>query len=68
MQIQDTKPIIEVRNLVARYGDETILEDISVDIYPNEVTVILGVSGCGKTTFLKNILRLHEPSGGSVRF
>jgi phospholipid/cholesterol/gamma-HCH transport system ATP-binding protein len=61
-------PIIEVKNLTAKYGETTILEDISVDIYPNEVTVILGGSGCGKTTLLKNILRLYEPSTGSVKF
>jgi phospholipid/cholesterol/gamma-HCH transport system ATP-binding protein len=61
-------PIIEVSNLVAKYGEDLILDDISVNIYPNEVTVILGGSGCGKTTFLKNILRLYEPFSGSVRF
>lgn len=65
MKIQ---PVIEVRNLVGKYGETLILDDISVDIYPNEITVILGGSGCGKTTFLKNILRLHEPVSGSVKF
>jgi len=62
------QPIIEVKELCARYGETQILEDISVDIYPNEITVILGGSGCGKTTFIKNILRLHEPHSGSVKF
>ena len=62
------KPIIEVKNLTAKYGEKTILSDISVDIFPNEVTVILGGSGCGKTTLLKNILRLYEPTTGSVKF
>jgi phospholipid/cholesterol/gamma-HCH transport system ATP-binding protein len=61
------KPIIEVRDLVAKYGEKTILNGISVNIYPNEITVILGPSGCGKTTFLKNILRLYEPYSGSVK-
>jgi phospholipid/cholesterol/gamma-HCH transport system ATP-binding protein len=59
-------PIIQVRNLLAKYGTTTVLEDITVDIYPQEITVILGSSGCGKTTLLKNILRLQEPAGGSV--
>lgn len=35
---------------------------------PNEITVILGASGCGKTTLLKNMLRLYEPYAGSVYF
>jgi phospholipid/cholesterol/gamma-HCH transport system ATP-binding protein len=61
------KNIIEVRNLVARYGETTVLDDISCDFVTGEVTVILGSSGCGKTTLLKNILRLHEPYAGSVK-
>ncbi|PKN80184.1 MAG: ABC transporter ATP-binding protein [Candidatus Cloacimonetes bacterium HGW-Cloacimonetes-1] len=63
-----TTPIISVKDLVAKYGDKTILDGISVDILPNEVTVILGGSGCGKTTLLKNILRLYEPFSGEVKF
>lgn len=59
-------PIISVKDLVAKFGEETILENISVDIYPQEVTVILGGSGCGKTTFIKNILKLYQPFSGSV--
>ena len=61
------KPIIEVRNLVAKYGERTILDDISLDIYQGEVTVILGASGGGKTTFMKNIIRLIEPFAGSIK-
>ncbi|MBT4576241.1 MAG: ATP-binding cassette domain-containing protein [Candidatus Cloacimonetes bacterium] len=61
------KPIISVKDLVAKYGDETILDGVSVDIYPQEVTVILGGSGCGKTTLIKNILKLYHPHSGSVK-
>lgn len=61
------KPIISVKDLVAKYGEETILDGISVDIYPQEVTVILGGSGCGKTTLIKNILKLYHPFSGSVK-
>jgi len=59
--------VIEVRDLVAMYGERVILDHISVDIYPREVTIILGGSGCGKTTFIKNVLRLQQPAGGSVK-
>ena len=65
---KELKPIISVNGLVAKYGEKTVLDGISVDILPGEVTVILGGSGCGKTTLLKNILRLHEPFAGSVKF
>ncbi len=68
MSNKETQPIIEVRNLVGKYGDNLVLEDVSVDICPNQITVILGGSGCGKTTLLKNMLRLVEPVSGSVKF
>jgi phospholipid/cholesterol/gamma-HCH transport system ATP-binding protein len=58
--------IISVKNLDAGFDDTLILEDVSVDIYPNEITVILGGSGCGKTTLVKNIVRLSDPVSGSV--
>lgn len=62
------KPVIEIRNMVAKYGNKTVLEDINVDILSEEITVILGGSGGGKTTLLKNMLRLYEPASGSVKF
>jgi len=60
------EPIIKINSLTAKYGEQVILEDITVDIYPEEITVILGPSGCGKTTLLKNMLRLQQPSAGYV--
>lgn len=61
------KEIISVKNLVTKYGDKTILEGITANFFSEEVTVILGGSGCGKTTLLKSILRLHQPTSGSVQ-
>lgn len=61
------EPIISVRNLVSKFGEQTILHDVSLDIYPREITVILGRSGCGKTTLVKNILQLFQPNSGSVK-
>lgn len=61
-------PVIEIKDLQAKYGNLTILDGISVNIHPGEITVILGGSGCGKTTLLKNMLRLYEPTAGSVKF
>ncbi len=65
--MQNETPIIEVRNLVAKYGDRTVLEDISTDIFPSEIRVVLGTSGCGKTTFLKNVIGLVKPYAGTVK-
>ncbi len=43
-----------------------ILDGISVEMYKGQVTVILGSSGCGKTTLLKNILKMYQPHAGKV--
>ncbi|MBD3289271.1 ATP-binding cassette domain-containing protein [candidate division KSB1 bacterium] len=60
-------PIIEVENLTAKYGETTVLKDVNVQIFPNQITVILGKSGCGKTTLLKNIIRLYQPHSGRIK-
>ncbi len=60
------QPIISTRNLFAGYNETDILDDISIDIYENEITVILGVSGCGKTTLLKNLIGLMKPTKGMI--
>ena len=60
------EPIIKVENLVAKYDDKVILDGINVEFFPQEVTVILGGSGCGKTTLIKNIVRLFEPAEGTI--
>ncbi|PID29366.1 MAG: ABC transporter ATP-binding protein [Candidatus Cloacimonadota bacterium] len=61
------KKIIEVKDLVAKYGEKTVLDGVSADFFENEITIILGGSGCGKSTLLKNILRLNRPYSGSVK-
>jgi phospholipid/cholesterol/gamma-HCH transport system ATP-binding protein len=60
------KPIIDVRNLSGGYGNRLILNDVSFQIYPNEVVVILGSSGSGKTTLLKHLIGLMKPQAGEM--
>ena len=60
------QPIIQVRDLTARYGEETILEGVSFDVFEGEVFVILGGSGCGKSTLLKHLIGLIRPYSGQV--
>jgi phospholipid/cholesterol/gamma-HCH transport system ATP-binding protein len=62
----ERQPIIRVRDLVARYGEETILEGISFDVFEGEIFVILGGSGCGKSTLLKHLIGLIRPYSGQV--
>jgi phospholipid/cholesterol/gamma-HCH transport system ATP-binding protein len=57
---------LSARNLVAHYGDSLVLDDISVDVMPGETMVILGGSGCGKSTFLRCLIGLHKPTEGEI--
>ena len=59
--------MIEIRNLSKNYGDLRVLDDISVDIKQGEIIAIIGPSGGGKSTFLRCINRLEEPSGGHIK-
>jgi phospholipid/cholesterol/gamma-HCH transport system ATP-binding protein len=63
---RDTRPYVEVENLVARYGNRTILDGISCSARRGEITVILGGSGSGKTTLLRHIVGLLTPAAGRV--
>jgi len=60
------KPVIQVRDLVARYNEETVIDRISFDVYEGEIFVILGGSGCGKSTLLKHLIGLMPPDAGRV--
>jgi phospholipid/cholesterol/gamma-HCH transport system ATP-binding protein len=59
-------PIIEVDNLTARFGENTIFQEVSFQVYPGEILVILGGSGCGKSTLLKHMIGLYQPAAGRV--
>ncbi|MCH7518454.1 MAG: ATP-binding cassette domain-containing protein [Candidatus Dadabacteria bacterium] len=58
--------IINVIDFTAAYGDNVIIENISFDVYKGEKFIILGGSGCGKTTLLKHMIGLYRPAKGSI--
>lgn len=58
--------IIQVENLVARYGEELILDNVSLEVFKEEILVILGGSGCGKSTLMKHMVGLTVPYSGKV--
>ena len=57
---------IDVIGLVTHYGDREILKNISISIPKGMTTVILGGSGCGKSTFLKHLIGLLKPTKGEI--
>lgn len=58
--------MIEVKNLVRKYGDFTAVDDVSFSIEKGEVVGLLGHNGAGKTTIMKMLMGFLEPSFGSV--
>lgn len=58
--------VIEVRNLSVGYDEQVILRDVNFSIQPATITVILGGSGCGKTTLLRSLIGLSRPLAGQV--
>jgi len=58
--------IISVRNIVAGYKGDTILDGVSLDVFRGEILVILGSSGCGKSTLLRHMVGLDRVMSGTV--
>ena len=65
---QAEPPLLQVDRLSVRFGQQTVLRDISLDIPAGQTLVVLGESGCGKTVLLKTMIGLVRPSQGEVRF
>ncbi len=59
-------PVIVVDQLTARFGDNTIFDRVSFQVNQGEILVILGGSGCGKSTMLKHMIGLYKPAAGKV--
>jgi phospholipid/cholesterol/gamma-HCH transport system ATP-binding protein len=57
---------VSVRNLRMGYGTRVLLEDASFDVHPGEIVVILGGSGSGKSSLMKNLIGLYPPLAGDV--
>ena len=63
---ENAPPIVEFVNVDYKIGDTKILERLNLRVEKGETLVLLGESGCGKTTTLKLINRLLEPTGGAI--
>jgi len=57
---------IQIKNLVKKFGERTVLSGISLNIEPGEIVFILGTSGTGKSVLLKNIVGLLRPDSGEI--
>lgn len=58
--------MIRLKNVSKHYDDVLAVDDVSIAVAPHELLVLLGSSGCGKTTTLRLIAGLERPSGGEI--
>ena len=66
MRPHPSKKLIEVKQLVNRFGDNTVHDGLDLDLYQGEILGIIGGSGSGKSVLLRSMLGLHHPTGGQV--
>jgi ABC-type nitrate/sulfonate/bicarbonate transport system ATPase subunit len=65
--IDDKKIKVQVTNLTKKFNDLLVTDHLTFDIYDGEFLVIVGPTGCGKTTFLNLFSQLIEPTEGQIR-
>ncbi|MEI6338022.1 MAG: ABC transporter ATP-binding protein [Verrucomicrobiota bacterium] len=61
------EPVIEVRDLVRKFGNRTVLNGITFTVEKGETMIIMGGSGCGKSTLLRHIIGSLRPTSGSIK-
>lgn len=67
MKNNPVSPVIQIKKLWAGYGSEFVLEDINLDVLPGDFIGLIGPNGGGKTTLLKVVMGLIEPTKGKVK-
>ena len=67
MQISAIRlPLVELKNINVKFGQQTALQNINLTVYPNSIITIVGPNGGGKSTLLKVLLKLQQPTSGNV--
>ena len=62
------EPLSQVKHLGKSFGSLRVLKDVTVDIYKGDVVCVIGASGSGKSTFLRCLNLLEEPTEGQILF
>ena len=66
--MDQSKKLIQFRNIVKEFDGQIVLKGINLDIYENEFVTLLGPSGCGKTTLLRILGGFLDANEGSILF
>ena len=61
-----SKPLLEMRNIEKHFGSVIALGGVSFDLNPGEVHCLLGDNGAGKSTFIKTMSGVHQPTSGEM--
>ena len=62
------EPILEISQLNKTFGPVHVLHDVNLNVYPGEVTALVGDNGAGKSTLVKCIAGIHQIDSGEIRF
>jgi ABC-type sugar transport system ATPase subunit len=66
MSKENLAPILSVKNLKKAFGEKTVVNDVTFDIYPGEIIALVGENGAGKSTLKNMLCGLLEPTGGEI--
>lgn len=61
-----TKPIISIKDFHLTLGGKQIVDNLSFDVHPGEVFAFLGANGSGKTSTIRSLLRIYQPTSGEL--
>ncbi len=63
-----TEPLLQVENIVLRFGGVTAIDGVSFDVMPNELFAVIGPNGAGKTSVFNSISQVYRPQEGDIRW
>lgn len=62
----NSKPVLTLEHVTKKFGPVTVIDDVSVSVYPGKVQVLLGENGAGKSTLIKMMAGIYQPDGGRI--
>jgi phospholipid/cholesterol/gamma-HCH transport system ATP-binding protein len=68
LQVGNGEGIIVLKNITKKFGNNVVLDNVSLAIEKGKTTVVIGPSGCGKTVLIKHLILLLRPTSGEVYF
>lgn len=68
MKTETSTPILSLKNLSKNFGQNKIIKDVNLDIFPKDIISIIGSSGTGKSTTLRCMNLMEEPSSGDILY